>query len=168
MAAAVCDLPARVCHRMINFTRCAAEHTDQAGPKPDWRAGEAWSHELDETDLEPPNNVGDVEFTDSAERALKGRSLHRTWGGSRTCTRGRHGVPSESTRACPESTAWPTGLLSTQNPLMTSRRGVGPNVAPNPERFSAGGRRGLPATLGATARCRPDQVPPTRNRQTAA
>jgi hypothetical protein len=45
--------------------------------------GEAWSRELGETDLERgPNNVGNVEFTDSGERALKGRSLHRTWGGS--------------------------------------------------------------------------------------
>lgn len=32
--------------------------------------GEAQSRELDETDVKQPNNVGDVEFTDNADRAL--------------------------------------------------------------------------------------------------
>jgi hypothetical protein len=36
----------------------------------------AESHELGETDVEQPTNVGDVEFTDSADRALP--RWHRT------------------------------------------------------------------------------------------
>ncbi len=42
-------------NRMRNFTQ--------------WRTGEAQSRELDETDVERPHNVGDVEFTDSADHA---------------------------------------------------------------------------------------------------
>ncbi|MGH3866465.1 MAG: hypothetical protein ACRDQ4_10080 [Pseudonocardiaceae bacterium] len=41
--------------------------------QPHRQTGEVQSRELDETDVEQPNNVGDIEFTDSTDRALATR-----------------------------------------------------------------------------------------------
>ena len=73
-AAAVCDLPAPARHRVITFAMCAARDAAQPGPGPDWRTSEAQSRELDETDVKPPKNVGDIELTDSADRAASATS----------------------------------------------------------------------------------------------
>ncbi len=50
---------------MLDFTM---EDAGQAGPN--GRTGEAQSRELDNTDVKQPKNVGDVEFTDAADRAV--------------------------------------------------------------------------------------------------
>jgi hypothetical protein len=59
----------RARHRMINFTMCAVEDLDQ----PDLTVGRARPRAVNSTSptfLGRLNNVADVEFTDSADRAL--------------------------------------------------------------------------------------------------